>query len=309
MALALFVLPAARPVESEAVPPHSELASDGGERTASTLGARDEMAPPELLYVAWHRHGIKFTGKPKGPVTVWNLQGDLLSERESANLMDQLGSCMIHWRTEGELYPLLLVFKVDDRLTRGPLSADIVTESGLRLHGGSARNVPTHGMNVSVVAPSANEFAAWPERITVEVAYPVEEVTVIKTLTEVPNEPVEIARGVTWYLDPDRAVTFSSLGTKRAVGKTSWVLQKGRDEQTRLMSYAARVYQSDDERLDTSYHTILGEPGGELQSLVVSEPFDNREQIKRVEFVRQQRRLIRFDNIPVRLQDMPQAGD
>lgn len=272
----------------------------------------DQGAPveaPRLLYLTWEKDGIHSTGKPI-PHTLWDRNGTLLSDNEAEELLKKVRSFDVAWRRVGELHPLVFVFKVDRRITHCPVQVTVITAGGNRYSQGTARNKSTDGLNVSAAAPSKSGLKAWPDRISLEIKYPVESVTPIRTLTEIPDEPLTIAPGIQWYLDPTRAQESDpeTHRLRRATGKTAAVLQVDRGRAAPLLSYNARVYLRDGDRPLSSLYSTIIEPNGKLCDIDVSEAFTGKNEIKQVEITRQRYDIKRIENVPVRLDLLPEAG-
>ena len=281
---------------------NSALSGNGEPSTERTESA---AVPPELLYLAWQKGGTTSTGKAT-PHKLWDRNGNVLSEKQSAEVLEKVKTFVVHWRRDNELSPLVLVFKVDQRLTSSPILATVLSGDGTRLSEGSARSTPTNGMNVSAVAPNKERLASWPKQISLELKFPIEDPQVLSELTEVPDDPVEVADGVTWYLDPDRALQREGGRLIQAMNKTAAVLQSKQLPDSALSSYGARVFLKDGTELQGCYTTGI-KSSGEQYRIDVSDPIQSKGDIIRVRFVRQRFRLEVVKNIPLRLEDLPDS--
>ena len=279
----------------------------GREAEEVTPASPDQTVPfesPQLLYLTWQNDGIHSTGKPI-PHILWDLDGKILDDQLNNKVLKKVGSFSVHWRKEDELHPLGLVFQVDQRITHCPVMPTVIMTDGKKSSGGTARSKPTNGMNVSAAVPRTDALKEWPKDISLEIKYPVDNITTIKTLTEVPDDPVTIAPGVQWYLDPTRALAREAGGLRRAEGKTAAVLQTSRDVADPLVSYNVQVFlRGKTTAISSAYGTII-EPGGKLHDIDVSEAFDDKNAIERVEITRQHYAIKRINKVPVRIDLLP----
>jgi hypothetical protein len=281
-----------------------------GKPTENELASPDQNSPfesPRLLYLAWQKDGIRSTGEPI-PHTLWDLDGKILDDQLSGEVLKKVGSFSVAWRREGELHPVVLVFQVDGRITHCPVTPTVITADGKKSHGGTARIKPTSGMNVSAAVPKTDALKEWPKTISLEIVYPIDNVTTIKKLTDVPDEPVTIAPGVQWYLDPTRALAREAGRLRRAEGKTAAVLQSSRDLAP-LVSYNAQVFLRGNTTPISSVYSTIIEPNGKPHDIDVSEAFDGKNVIERVEFTRQRYAVKRIDNVPVKIDLLPKMEE
>ncbi|WP_417387124.1 hypothetical protein [Gimesia sp.] len=297
----------------ETGPAQAETNSPSTEAEAVPLGLPDPENPvtaPKLLYLAWQQDGVRSTGMSI-PSTVWKPDGTILSQEKSDEILKQVKSFDVYWRQEDDLNPLSMVFQVDGRLVDSPVLPTVITADGVRHTGGATVNSPRNGMIVSAAAPYQSTLANWPEEIAVEIRYPIENRVIAKTLKEIPDEPVQIAKGVSWYLDPNRArETDPATGKFQiAYDKTAAVLQVNRETADKLTQYECRVYlRGQKAPLQGQYSTII-EPDGQLNEIRVSKSFAQKQDIEKVEIVRQRFKTGLIKNIPVKLLLLPEAND
>tara|TARA_R110002111_G_scaffold229327_5_gene290574 strand:+ start:416 stop:1279 length:864 start_codon:yes stop_codon:yes gene_type:complete len=246
----LLLLPVGRVAKSgqEAETEQAEANHLPPESDAGPLGLPDPEKPvttPKLLYLAWQKDGIRSTGMSI-PNTLWNPNGKILSQDKSDEILKRVKSFDVHWRQAGDLQPLSMVFLVDGRLTHSPVMPTVITADGDRYTTASTINTPQNGLIVSAAAPLMSSLAKWPEEISLEIKYPIENMLIVKTLKDVPDEPVRIAKGITWYLDPKRAMEVDSeIGKMQiAYDKTAAVLQVNRETADMLTWFECRVYKS-----------------------------------------------------------------
>lgn len=260
-----------------------------------------EAQPPTLLFLAWQKGGWKATGQSV-PHTVWNLKGNVLEQSKANALLKGVQSFDVAWRNKSQLQPLSLVFQVDRQLTHSPIKPILITADGKRCSGMTARVAPRNGLIVSAAVPLKSELAAWPKKIALEVAYPVENVTLVKTFREIPEQPILIASGVRWYLDDSRAREDDARNRKlvRALDKTAWVLELQTDRPDQLTEYGVRIFKRGSGKpVDSLYSTIV-EREGERFVIRVSEAFAP-EEVDRVDIARQRFKVKRFDDVPLRI--------
>lgn len=264
--------------------------------------------PPQLLYLAWQKGGDRATGQPI-PHNVWDTKGIVLPQEKADTLLKGVRSFDVHWRQEGELPPLTLVFNVDREIAHSPVVPAVITTDGKRHSGSTARNASSNGLIVSAVFPRARDLAKWPKKITIEFTYAIEDRAIIRTLRNVPAEPIDIAPGIQWYLDPARALIAAPGQRKlvRAVGKTAGVLQISKVRADPLTAYGVRVYLRDKHRPIGSSHATIIEIDGKLHEIRVSDAFDNKDQIERIEIIRQRHQARRIENVPLRLDLLPEV--
>ncbi|MBN2021764.1 MAG: M56 family metallopeptidase [Pirellulales bacterium] len=310
-ALGLLILPAGRAAERAVTPPEPAAKESGAEtkKDAPPEGNAAFQAP-ELLYMAWQKDGFRSTGTQPIPHTLWDLNGNVLNKEAADGLLKKVGSFVVAYRHAERLRPLVLVFKVDDRISHCPVSPTVLV-AGKEIGGGAmALTGPTNGLNLSAASPEKTDLPAWPDRISLEIDYPIDNVTVVKTITDVPDEPVILAPGVQWYLDPERARENDpeTRGLRYTEGKTAGVLQTDRGV-WQSARYEARVFlRGADKPLRGLYVTII-EPDGKECRIDVSLAFDNKAAIERVEFTQQRYAVRRIDNVPLRLDLLPKAEE
>ncbi len=146
-----------------------------------------------------------------------------------------------------------------------------------------------------------------PSKIDLEIRYPVEKSMLIKVVNDIPDGPVQLADGVTWYLDPAWARDFDPITGRmgNAPKKTAGVLQSRRDESSKLIEYDARIYlHGEKNSVRGAYSTII-EPNGIMHEIAVSDSIGSAKEIDRVEFYRRTYRTARIDEVPVRFDLLP----
>lgn len=309
--LAAGVLPAGPPTgnrASDPMPSITEIARVEPGQADSAASEKPAMEVPKLIYLAWSQE------KPKDenakPRVLWTPEGQILSEADVSEAIAKRLDSSTH---EQERYPqlecLTLFFDIDDRLTYAHIFPRVLSagEHGTRWTAFNTE-VGEKGLAFTSISLLKREFAKWPEQISLELKYPLEDWTVIKTIKEIPDEPVEIAEGITWYLDASRAVIYDSV-TKRSTrveNKSAAVEQTRHDRPDKLTAYSVQVYLKDQEqRLGGAYSTII-EPDGQMHSIEVSKPVDPQN-IERIEVVRQRRAILQVKDIPIKVELTPKS--
>ncbi|MDF1746046.1 MAG: hypothetical protein P1V19_20265, partial [Gimesia sp.] len=309
----LILLPMGRATQSgqEAATEQATANHFPSESDAIPLGLPDPENPvttPKLLYLAWQKDGVRSTGMSI-PSTLWTPNGKILSQEKSDEILKRVKSFDVHWRQADDLQPLSMVFQVDGRLVHSPVMPIVITADGDRYMTASTFNTPRNGLIVSAAAPYETSLAKWPEEISLEIKYPIENTIIVKTLKEIPDEPVRIAKGITWYLDPKRAREVDSeTGIMQiAYDKTAAVFQINRETADMLMSFECRVYlRGQKEPLRGLYSTII-ESDGQQNSIRVSKSFGQKQDIEKIEIIRQRHSTSIIKNIPLKLQLLPKA--
>ncbi len=201
------------------------------------------------------------------------------------------------------LPPLYMVFRTDERIERCIVMPKVLTGAGPHYHGSSARYGDA-GLNVSAVQPKRSfTLCEWPNRISLEIKYPIDNETTIKTITAITDEPVDIVPGVRWYLDPKLAFDRDTGG--RAEGKTAAVLETvGRI--VKHASYRARVYLREKEEPALNRFVAVRGSRPNLACLCATEAIDSKDEIERVEITCQHYRISRIDDVPLRLDLLPE---
>lgn len=273
---------------------------------------------PKLLYLAWQPANAHPDDEAWSELTLWDLNGKILAADKAQEFLQRIPEPLFVQQQEGDLTPLVMFFEVDPAI-KSSVSPGIRVGGGVTQFGGSSRSSPQGNLNVAVMrlqksgpGPQVpgSRFDAWPESIATEVHYATENWQVIKTITEVGAQPIEIAEGVRWYLDPERARERDpNTGRLRwAEGKTAGVLETSEAVQKGLLDYGVRVYLKDKPiPVREAYVTVVTRDDGN-HTIRVSDVFDNADQIERIEFIRQHRAIETVDDVPLRLDLLPKVA-
>lgn len=311
----LLLLPVGSAVQSgqQAATEQTDEKTLQTESEAVPLGLHDPEKPvttPKLLYLGWQKDGVHSTGMSI-PSTLWNPDGKILSQAKSDEILKKVKSFDVYWRQEDDLNPLSMVFQVDGRLRDSPVMPTVITADGVRHSSAATVNTPRYGLIVSAAAPYESSLSKWPEEISLEIKYPIENRVIIKTLKEIPDEPVKIAKGVSWYLDPKRAME-TDPGTGRmqmAYDKTAAVLQINRETADKLTQFECRVYLRDQKKPLRGHYSTIIESDGQQNEIRVSDSFGQKQDIEKVEILRQRYKTSLIKNIPLKLQLLPEVNE
>ncbi|WP_417391325.1 hypothetical protein [Gimesia sp.] len=309
----LLLLPVGRAAQSgqKAATDQAEAERLPTESDTLPLGLPDPEKPvttPKLLYLAWQKDGVRSTGMSI-PSMVWTPDGKILSQEKSDEILKRVKSFDVHWRQEDDLPPLSMIFQVDGRLTISPVMPTVITAEGDRHTMASTVNTPRKGLIVSTAAPYKSALAQWPEEISLEIKYPVENMIIVKTMKNIPDEPVKIAKGVNWYLDPQRARERNpdTREMQIAYDKTAAVLQLNRETADKLTQYECRVYLRGHKKPIQGLYSTIIEPDGQQYDIRVSQSFGQKQDIEKIEIIRQRYKTSLIKNIPLKLQLLPEG--
>lgn len=266
---------------------------------------------PKLLYLAWQLGDVRVHPKEWPELTLWDIAGKTLGAAEAKEFLGRLPDLHIKPALPGDLPPLVMFFEVDPTILSSVIPS--LSHDGFRAANSFAYGRPLGNLNFAVVTANSEESGtAWPEKANIELDYAMENWRVIRTVTEVGTQPIEIAEGVRWYLDPERARERDpNTGRLRwAEGKTAGVLETLRDGgSTGFKTFAARVFLKGQTRhLHHVYSTIQTREGVNYH-IEVSDSFDSANQIERVEILSQRHDVIKFTDVPLRLDLLPQDGN
>jgi hypothetical protein len=267
-----------------------------------------DAAPPELLYLTWQKGGWKKTGDPT-PHKLWDRDGNFLTDEKSAEVLKQVQSFSWAWRDKESLNPLVLICKIDPRLTSASVMPTVIDADGKRHWGGFGAFAPAgQGMSVSQATPQIKSLAEWPGRISLELVMPIDDDQVILELDKLPDGVVDVAEGVTWYFDPARAVETTGGKRERIAGATAGVLQQpDTPPGTPAYSfYTARVTLKDGMELAGGYTTINLLADGRRDRIDVTPPIKDVSEIAHIQFLRRRFRTTIVHDVPLRIYDMPE---
>ncbi|HIF30859.1 MAG TPA: hypothetical protein EYQ75_04155, partial [Planctomycetaceae bacterium] len=90
----------------------------------------------------------------------------------------------------------------------------------------------------------------------------------IRTIVKPTGKPVDVADGITWYLNPKRAIKFGDGKPRQLENKTAGVLRTDRTVADPLGSYDVRIFVRGCKVLSSGYTTAM------MNVIDVSAPID-----------------------------------
>ena len=287
-----------------AEPPGVDRRQADDKAEPSEGAAEPQPQNAELIAVTWQQIADANFDRIEQPA--WRPDGTQLDKKEVGRLLDQLQGFQTHWwRKDESVRPLVFVFRAPPKITTGSLTTAIVVGENRRLWPGSATYIVQNGLTKSACSPRREELAAWPNEVDVDVKVPIDNEQVIKRLDKIPDQPVDVAPGVKWYIDPQRGIDFSN-GQAPQSGLTAAVLELEHDGPDTLVFYDAKVcLQGEKEPLLGAYSTIIVPRPGVQTTIRVSRPIDDVQKIERVEFTRQRYMFQRIRGVKTRLDLLP----
>ncbi|MGH7140187.1 MAG: hypothetical protein ACREHD_30990 [Pirellulales bacterium] len=171
----------------------------------------EKIPDPELIALSWQYRPQASGKRLKQPV--WRPDGTRLNDVETNALLDEVKSFQNHWWNEGQLQPLVMVFRRSAEIKSG-LSVAVVCD-GRKHWGGTWGPFGEKGLAKSACAPQVGELARWPESVDLDVRVPLEDPQIIKTINAIPEGAVDVSPGVRWYIDPDLGIDHKRGGQRR----------------------------------------------------------------------------------------------
>lgn len=266
-------------------------------------GKTDKMAAPQLICMAWQG---SLAGDDAIPVRrlLWDVEGRMLGKEAVAKVLGRVGRMRAASNRQGELQPLLLIFEVDPRLSKAAIQPTVITADGERHPWMTARWAPRKGLSISAATPKIKSLPEWPRKIRLEVKYPIEDPTVIRTVKEFGDMPIEVDKGVRWTFDPTKALVFEMGLSRRVDGKTAGVLAVDRKKAAPHAAYSYRIHLRDGKTVNDAYTTA--QTIDRITYIIdVSDPIDDLDQIEKVEFIRQRHEVLKIDDVIVRNDFLP----
>jgi hypothetical protein len=271
------------------------------EPTSAKAPAQAEYRRPELVAMTW-QSWLK-TNVPERKPVVWRPDGSLLDTEEIDWLCNDLSPSSFPWRSSsGQLRPLVLVFRIDERAkVQQSLRGSVLSGDQVR---GSGYPVPSTKsfLAQTILVPTRAELAAWPEDIDVEIKVPVGEPEIMKSFDGVPQGELKLAEGVRWYVDPNRGQRVQS--GKRVPGAPAAVFEIDERQADPLSTISCAVRLKNGTLLrDES--TMVVDDGLASTTTRVSAPLEESNPIVKVEFKRLRYRLERYEKLPTHLDLKP----
>jgi hypothetical protein len=172
-----------------------------------------------------------------------------------------------------------------------------------------------NGLAKSACSPRRKDFKSWPAKVNLDVKVPLEDPQVFKTIKSVPEQPVDVAEGVRWYIDKERGAEVSADGSM-GFGLPGGVLELRDSESDATTNYSVKVWlQGCKEPVPEAYATIIElNPGdgrtirpnpGAQRTIRVSRAIKDTKAIDRIEFLRQRFRFERIKGVETHLDLLP----
>jgi hypothetical protein len=153
----------------------------------------------------------------------------------------------------------------------------------------------TSRLTVNILDPQIKSLPKWPETISLEIKYPLENPQLSREILDIPEEPIQIAEGVEWLFEsrPDRlgefdfAVDHPCAFVRYQKGKGDWELYPYR---VRTYLRHERSYVEWESRVSTNEQQV-----DRLSSVKV------RRDVEKIEVWRQRFANTKIDKVPLRL--------
>jgi len=271
---------------------------DAEEDRSKASAPASEFKRPELVAITWRMPTRNWTGSFE---PAWRPDGSRLDAEEAAWLKKELASSSLNdWQYNVNLRPLILIFRCDEE-TRGRQA--VIPHLRLKervLDAGDAHFPSKNSLVISSLSPPLTALSKWPSEIDVDVRAQVAPAEKIKSIDELPTEPMTVDTGVRWYFDPEAG--RSPFGQ---YGYPAWVLEIDRTTADPLKEYFFNTKLKDGAKKNSFTGMWSGTriPPFERK---VTKPIDSENEITGVEFLQVRYRIERFEKIPTHVELMPQ---
>ena len=284
---ALLILTGAKPASQK------ETSADKTDSQAEGNATDDAFPPPRIIAMTWQK-GEDASGR-FSDIPFWTPDGELLSENDAQAIKNEIRGTEVSRMSQPESRPLVFIFDVGTRLP--PLSMGVKvncrlpdgheTRGGTFVNRSAGRQTPTRIFAVSAATRflRAGDQFQWPQSADIVLTFPIETPELIDTRTTIPTEPVVIADGVRWMVEPDAGYDPRQQGP--ASRYPAAVLETLHDESPELINYFVRVYEKGSDRALPDAFTTIRERDGKRYRIEVSDRFPEPEQLDRIEFYRQ----------------------
>jgi hypothetical protein len=254
------------------------------------------------------------TGANDAPAysSFWNLDGELLTESESKALQDEINVPMFQSNSDKYSTPLLIIFEFEDQLPAGTGGVRVTVEfsdgtssllgTSVNRRAGQKTKDRVFAVSLAVVSIERRTFE-WPNSIALNLKYPAETPTLVKTIGEIPDEPVRLARGVSWSVEAETGYEPGGDGTRYPAG----VLEVSK-ESLDLLSFDVRVYKKGVDRPLRGSYTTIRERDDQQFEIRVSERFPTNEELDRIEIYRQRYQRTTVFDVPLYIDLLRQAN-
>ena len=202
--------------------------------------------------------------------------------------------------------PLVIVFEFEDGLPPGTGGVSVTTEfsDGKNSVLGTSANRRAGKMTAkrvfsatsSVVSLDRRTFQ-WPEKVALNLKYPADTAQLIKELDEIPDKPIQLARGVSWSVEAETGYEPGGDGTRYPAG----VLEVSKASLD-LLAFGVHVYKKGSERRLAGSYSTIRERGDQLFEIRVSRRFPDEKELDRIEFYRQRFKRTTVSDVPLRIE-------
>jgi hypothetical protein len=272
----------------------------------------DEYRRPELVAICW-QHAEE--GRFQEVQPAWRPDGTMLDETEAKWLHKELGSFDLQ-RIDPDVkhLPLVLIFRIDER-ARSPQSLIVsYRRDGKSTPCGAGQDSQKSFLAHSTLSPRKTDMSQWGPEVDFEVKVPIGEPELLKRIEPIPAERIDLDKGVSWYVDPQRgrsrvvnnalkSVEGKPIG-RAVLGVPATVLDVSYADADPLCVYAADVRLKNGESLQSQYVTVYGDPP-KHHMIRVSRPIEESNPVASAEFRRTRHRMELYEKIPTHLELKP----
>ncbi|MCA9065398.1 MAG: M56 family metallopeptidase [Planctomycetaceae bacterium] len=272
--------------------------------------ASEDVSIPEIVAMTWQKGE---TGSDKfSDVPFWLSDGTPMSAGETAALKSEISGTEIEWMNQAKSRPLVFVFNPGSTLSEGTggvrvhvrLPDQQQTTGGTVIHRwrGKKNSELMYAVSSATMFLGEGKAFEWPESADLVVRYPIENRVLLATLTEVPRFPVQITRGVQWYIDQTAGYDTNA---PRAVNRPpdrfpAGVLETIQDGSLDLIAYDVQVYRKGEKRPIRGSHTTIQERNNAQYRIDVSTRFPAPDEFERIEIYRVRYRESMIPHVRIR---------
>ena len=272
------------------------------------------IAVPKILALTWHlSEQEKKAGHKR---QMWRTDGSKLTPEETMTLVNDIREIDFHrWDRENESRPLIFIIDAGQELpeyaggirVQGKFLSKKIHSMGswMNRQSGKIHQDQMFGLSAVTLRFASQSKLKWPEVADVTLTYPIEETFRLFTVREVPDEPIQIAKEVTWFVKEQRTRERDANGEPLTV--SVGILRAIRNESSELTNYYANTYRKGDKsRFAKGYSTLEGGgDDGPLYDIDATKPFPGPDELDRVELLRQRFARSTFEDVAIRRDLLP----